>query len=356
MIRGWLSGGVQVWSEHFATEAVKNTIFRKEKNMRITWKLFVPVIWLLMVFVASVQAAETYPAKDITLVVQWAGGGSTDLAARESAVPLQKFLGRAINIKNVAGGSGAVGTVEVMRAKPDGYTVLFSSPGPIIVLPHVAEVPYDPFKDIVNVAGLGAAPIVILAKKDAPYNNLKEMDAYFRQPGKELRYGSAGAGTVNHLWMVMLSRAMKLPMTHVPFQHSAEGVTNVLGGHVDVTSTEPITAIAPVKEGRAKLLTVFGSDRIPYAPDVLNVKEQGYTTAAQDLWHAFYVPKGTPQPIVDRLTEAIKKASEDPEFQKIAAKTDRSVKFMSATDFTALTKAQSAVIADIAKAEGLGKK
>ena len=324
--------------------------------MRITLKLLLTVFLLWTVFVSSVLAADTYPAKNITLVLQWAGGGSTDLAARESTVPLQKYLGRAVVIKNVAGGSGALGTVEVMRAKPDGYTVLFSSPGPIIVLPHVAEVPYDPFKDIVNVAGLGAAPIVILAKKDAPYNNLKEMDAYFRQPGKELRYGSAGAGTVNHLWMVMLSRAMKLRMTHVPFPHSGEGVTNVLGGHVDVTSTEPITAIAPVKEGRAKLLAVFGSDHIPYAPNVQTVKEQGYTTAAQDLWHAFYVPKGTSQAIIDKLTEAIKKASEDPEFKTIAAKTDRSVKFMSAKDFTALTKAQSAVIADIAKAEGLGKK
>jgi tripartite-type tricarboxylate transporter receptor subunit TctC len=325
--------------------------------MKGNWLRALPGFLALVLLVGvcgSVQAA-TYPTRDITFINMWSAGGTSDLSSRTLAVPMGKILGRTINVQIVVGGSGAIGMTQGALARPDGYTLTFATSGPTVIQPWMQKVTYDVVNGFVPVAQVFGEYLIVVAKADAPYKNLKEMVDYFKKAGKTPKFATGGAGSNNHLSMVLLSKAIGLPMTHVPFNSSAEGVTAVIGGNVDLASTEPPSAIGPKKEGRANILAILSEKRLDLINDVPTVKEQGYNLVFGG-WNGILAPKGTPQDIVDKLADAAKKALEDEGLKKNCDTVGRPIEFLSGPEFGERIKRELARNGDIIKAEGIGHK
>jgi tripartite-type tricarboxylate transporter receptor subunit TctC len=256
----------------------------------------------------------------------------------------------------VVGGSGAIGMTQGAQAKPDGYTITFSSSGPAVIQPWMmANISYDPTKDFIPIAQAFGEYLVVVGKAGAPYNNLKEMADYFKKAGKTPKFATGGAGSNNHLSMVMLSKLIGLPMTHVPFTSSAEGVTAVIGGNVDIANSEPPSAVGMMKEGRINILGILTDKRIELIKDVPTAKEQGIDLSFSG-WNGLLVPKGTPQEVVTKLADATKKAVEDETLLKNSAQVGRPIEFLSGPDFGARITKELARNGDIIKAEGIGAK
>lgn len=310
---------------------------------------------LMVAAAACAPSQEAYPTREISLIVPSAAGSGGDLFAREIVVPLGKYLGKSVSVKNVAGGALTIGTAEAAQAKPDGYTLLFGLAGPMTTQPHLQKLPYDPLTSFEAVAGINGEIFVLLVRADAPYSTLKEMADHFGQPGKEgLLYATSGAGTINHLAMTMLSNQMKLPMTHVPFTGTAPGVMAVLGGQVDASVAEPAAAVAFVEEKRARLVTVYGDKRYDRWPDMPTTKEQGYDVVSGG-WTAIFAPKGTPQPVINKLSEGFKQAMEDPAVLKAANNLGRPIWSVPGSEVSSRLKRDYDLFGQLLRQEGLAK-
>ncbi|HYB20333.1 MAG TPA: tripartite tricarboxylate transporter substrate binding protein [Thermodesulfobacteriota bacterium] len=306
-------------------------------------------------FYSPSQAAPPYPSRDITVIITWGAGGTSDLSCRQLADPMGKILGKTIIPLNVVGGSGAIGMNQGAHARADGYTITFVTSGPTVIQPWVQKVTYDPTKDFIPVAQVFGEYLVVVAKSDAPYKNLKEMADYFKKIGKSPKFATPGAGSNNHLSMVLLSKAIGIPMTHVPFSSSAEGVNAVIGGNVDIASTEPPSAVGPAKEGRAHILAILSASRLDLLREVPTVKEQGYDLVFGG-WNGILVPKGTPKEVVDKLADAAKRALENETLIKNSAIVGRPIEFLSGPEFGERIKKELARNGEIIKAEGLAVK
>ena len=325
--------------------------------MKGNWLRTLPGI-LALVFLMGVSGnvlAASFPTRDLTFVNMWSAGGTSDLSSRTLAPPMGKILGRTINVTNVVGGSGAIGMTQGALARPDGYTLTFATSGPTVIQPWMQKVTYDVVNGFVPVAQVFGEYLVVVAKGDAPYKNLKEMVDFFKKAGKTPKFATGGAGSNNHLSMVLLSKAIGLPMTHVPFNSSAEGVTAVIGGNVDLASTEPPSAIGPKREGRATILAILSEKRLDLINDVPTVKEQGFDLVFGG-WNGLLAPKGTPKDVVDILTDAAKKALEDEGLKKNCETVGRPIEFLSGPAFGERIKRELARNGDIIKAEGIGHK
>lgn len=325
--------------------------------MKSKWMhILLLVMALALILSACGQSNAPYPNKDITILIPWAQGGSTDFLMRTIAVPMKSNLGGKvqINVKNVPGGAGTIGTAEFANAKPDGYTPLYTFAGPLISQPHLQKLPYDS-REFVPVAGTVSEIFALMVKGDAPYKNMKEFESYFKQPGKELHYGTSGAGTLNHLCGVQLSRQLKMPMTHVPFKSTQEAVNAVLGGTLDFSVAEPPSFAASVQEGRARLLMIMGDKRYEDKwPGVPCSKELGYDLIAGG-WAAVFLQKGAPQDVVDKLGSAYRKAMDDPEVLKVLANLQQPVWNVSGEEVGKRLQKEYSLVGELLKAEGLAK-
>ncbi|HXZ38039.1 MAG TPA: tripartite tricarboxylate transporter substrate binding protein [Thermodesulfobacteriota bacterium] len=324
----------------------------KENQLRVL--LGILALVFIVAFGSQSQAAS-YPARDVTMIITWGAGGTSDLSCRQLADPLGKILGKSIIPLNVVGGSGAIGMNQGAHARPDGYTLTFCTSGPTVIQPWMQKVTYDPVKDFIPVAQVFGEYLVVVAKADAPYKNLKEMVDYFKKAGKAPKFATPGAGSNNHLSMVLMSKATGLAMTHVPFSSSAEGVNAVIGGNVDFASTEPPSAVGPYKEGRANILAILSAQRLDLIKDIPTVKEQGIDLVFGG-WNGILAPKGTPKEIVDKLAEAAKKALENETLIKNSATVGRPIEFLSGPEFGERIKKELARNGEIIKAEGLAPK
>ena len=313
---------------------------------------------LALVLVAGLcghSQAASFPTKDLTFINMWSAGGTSDLSSRTLAPPMAKILGKNINIQNVVGGSGAIGMTQGATARPDGYTLTFATTGPTVIQPWVQKVTYDVVNGFVPVAQVFGEYLVLVAKADAPYKNLKEMVEHFKKTGKTPKYSTGGAGTNNHLSMILLSKALGLPMTLVPFNSSAEGVTAMIGGNVDLANTEPPSAIGPMREGRARILAILSEKRLDLIKDVATVKEQGYDLTFGG-WNGILAPKGTPQDVVSKLAAAAKQALEDGDLKKNCETVGRPIEYLSGPEFGERIKRELARNGEVIKAEGLAAK
>jgi tripartite-type tricarboxylate transporter receptor subunit TctC len=313
---------------------------------------------LALVFIAGFfhQAqAASYPARDITMIVSWPAGTTTDLACRQFSEVMGKLLGKTIIIQNVGGGSGAIGMYQGAQARPDGYTLTYVSSGPVVIQPWVQKVPYDPIRDFVPIAQLFGEELLVAAKSDAPYKNLKEMVDYFKKAGTTPKFTTSGAGSNNHLATVLLSKEIGLPMIHVPFGSAAEAMNAVIGGNVPLATVSPSVMIGPLQEGRIKGLAVLSKRRLDVMKNVPTAMEQGYNLTFGG-WNGILAPKGTPKDFIDKLADAAKKALENEALIKQSEIVARPIDFLSGPEFGERIKRELARNGEIVKAEGLGAK
>lgn len=260
----------------------------------------------------SAQAAD-YPDHAIKMVVGFPAGQSTDTSARRIAQSMSETLKQSVFVDNRPGAAGLISHEAVKNAAPDGYTLLMGSTGTLSINPALyKKMPYDPLKDFEPIALVSASPLVLFTAANSPLNNLKQLRALaMDRPGK-VSYGSSGSGTTGHIAMEMLKKEAGIDLLHVPYKGSPPMMTDLIGGQVDVAFDTAGSVLPMVKSGRVKILGVASLKRIPNAPEVPTLAEQGLTGFEAVPWSAILAPRGTPAPILQRLNEAVSAALKDP--------------------------------------------
>jgi tripartite-type tricarboxylate transporter receptor subunit TctC len=270
------------------------------------------VLALVFASPAPVEAqTRPWPSKSIRMVVNFAAGGTTDVIARSMAQGLAAALGQPVIVDNRVGASGNIGLELVAKSAPDGYTLLHSSDGPILLNPHLFKMEVNVARDLLPVAPTAGAALFLIARPGVPSRNLAEFLAYARaNPGK-LNYGSAGSGTLQHIAIEMLMSVAKFKAVHVPYKGSQAVLVDLLGGQVDFT-VDLGAAIPHIRSGKLRLLGVPTRTRSPTFPDAPTLIEAG--TNVELAWlSGVYAPVGTPRAIVTRLNNEIGRIMRSPE-------------------------------------------
>jgi tripartite-type tricarboxylate transporter receptor subunit TctC len=268
----------------------------------------------LLALSVSAACAQGYPSRPIKVVVPYAAGGLPDTMARLAGQKMGEALGQQLVVENRGGAGGIIGTAEVAKAAPDGYTLLVADVTQIAVNPHLfAKLPYDSLKDLTGVSLMGTSPLYLVAHPSMGADSMKELIALVRsQPGK-VSYGSSGLGSIHHLAMEAFKAGLKLEMVHVPYKGTGQSVPAVLGGQVPLIYSA-LPSIEPhVKAGKVKILAVSAAKRSAQTPDVPTVAESGIPGYEFLAEIGFYAPAGTPQEIVARLAAEAQKAIRQPD-------------------------------------------
>jgi tripartite-type tricarboxylate transporter receptor subunit TctC len=246
-----------------------------------------PVVW-----------AQAYPSRPVRAVVAFAPGGVTDTFARLMAQKLTEQLGKQVYVENIAGASGNIGTGQVAKAAPDGYTILFAFSSHVVNPTLFARVPYDPIKDFDPVTLAVASTTVLTVNPAVPAKTVKELvDLIKANPGK-YSFGSAGAGTQAHLAGEQFRLSLGLDLVHVPFGGGGPAVAAVVAGHTPISFGSPQAAMQHVREGTVRALAVTSKTRSQIFPDVPTMTEVGYPQIEGDSWVGILVPAGTPAEII----------------------------------------------------------
>jgi tripartite-type tricarboxylate transporter receptor subunit TctC len=272
-------------------------------------------MWPLVARAQNLPAG--YPDHPITLIVPYAPGGGNDVLARAVAEPVGKSLGQPLVIENHGGAGGSVGTRQVAKAAPDGYTLGLGGTGTLAIDPTLyPNAGYDPRKDFAPIGLIATSPLIILVNQSVPAHNVQELIALAKaQPGK-LNYASAGVGSGIHLGTVLFAEAAGIEITHVPYKGTGPALTDLLGGHVQIYFSSLPPAIGLVKEGKLRALGVTGLKRSATFPDVPTVAEQGLPGFEAVLHYGIVAPAGTSRVIIDKLNVALRAALGDPKVHR----------------------------------------
>lgn len=257
--------------------------------------------------------AQTYPTRPIVMVVPYAAGGTFDVMGRIIAARMGELLGQPLIVENTTGAGGIVGVNRVISAKPDGYTLLFGTVGTHAYNQSIyRKRRYDATGDFTPVTLFSEQPMVLEVRKDLPANTFQEFMALLKQNGDKMQFGSAGVGSTTHLACALLNARIGANVTHVPYRGSAPATNDLIGGQIDYVCGN-LGAAAPLISGnQVKALAVLSRERSPLMPELASAHEQGLTDYEVSTWTAFFLPKGAPKEIVDRLVEATHAAMETP--------------------------------------------
>ena len=250
-------------------------------------------------------AQPAYPARNITLVVPFSPGGSTDLITRIVARELTAQFDKQVVVENRTGGGGVIGWSAVARAAPDGYTVLATELSFAIAAGLIPNLPFDPRKDFVHVTTATTVPHVLVVTPSLPVKNVKELLALAKARPGELNYGSGGNGTNTHLGSELLKNLTGIKMVHVPYKGAGAVLQDLMGGQVQVLISAVPTVVPYVNAKKLRALMVTDEKRTRVLPDVPSATEAGLPKMIMQFWVGFAVPAGTPQPVVERLNQAI---------------------------------------------------
>lgn len=261
-------------------------------------------------------AQPAFPARAVTLIVPFPAGGPSDALARALAHKMGEHLGQPVVIENLGGANGVIGLTKAIKASPDGYTIAFGGIGT-----HVAnaalykKLAYDPVADFMPIGPAGASPMVLLARADLPAANLREFVAWAAKNKARASYGSAGVGSISHYGCVLLLSALGQNITHVPYKGVAPAMNDLMGGQTDFLCDQTTTALPQLAGGRIKAIAVLSNARLPQLPHVATAAEAGYVLDIRS-WNAFFAPRGTPQPVLAKLTAALQHAVGDAALRK----------------------------------------
>ena len=252
---------------------------------------------------ATSAAIAAYPERPVTLVVPFAPGGSSDIIARSIGQPLSERLGQPVVIENLGGAGGIIGTQKVVRAKPDGYTVLLGSGSEILINKLInPKTPYDATKDLVPLAFVGTGPMVLVAKTSLPAKTVAEVLALARAKPDSLSYASAGNGTPMHVAGELLKIRGKVSMVHVPYKGAAPALTDLVGGQIDLGVSTLSAALPHIRSGKVKAIAVTSAKRTELAPDIPSIAETpGLKGFDLGVWFGLFAPAGTPPDVTRKL-------------------------------------------------------
>ncbi len=260
--------------------------------------------------------AQAYPSRTITMVVPFAAGGPTDTIARILAERIGKTLAQPVVVENVAGAGGIIANNKVMKAPADGYMVAIGHIGTHVMAPAVQELAVDYVNDFEPVALVASNPQIMVSRPGVPAKDLKELIAWVKaNPGK-VSYGTGGPGTPSHITAVYFGNQLGSPLNIIHYKGAAPAMQDVIAGHVDLTFDQAVTGLTQSRAGRVRAYAVTAKSRLASAPDIPSVDEAGLPGFYMSIWHAFWVPKGTPRDVVAKLNGALREALADPAVRK----------------------------------------
>ena len=260
--------------------------------------------------------AQNYPARTIRMVSPFAAGGNTDIIGRIFAPKMAEILGQQIIIDNRGGAGGAIGTEIVMRAPPDGYTLLMASAGHTINPSMVKKLPYDSVRDFTPMGIVADVPTAFVLHPSLPPKNLKEFVALAKVRPNDIFYSTAGIGTVGHLSAELLISTAKIKLTGVHYKGSGPAMTDLVGGHIQMQFPSMPAAVPYVASNRLRMIAQTGEKRSPAAPTVPTMIEQGMKDFIVSSGFSMFGPANTPKAVVDRVNAALVQALKDPKVSK----------------------------------------
>jgi tripartite-type tricarboxylate transporter receptor subunit TctC len=266
---------------------------------------FIAAIAALLAAAPAAAPAQDWPNRPVTLIVPFAAGGAFDVMARVFTPHLTQILGQQVIVENVGAAAGIVGTSRVAKATPDGYTVLFGTVGTHAYNPTLyKKLPYNAVTDFAPVALVAEQPMVLLTRKDFPADTLQEFIAYVKANAAKLQYGSAGVGSTTHLGCALLNSAAGLEVTHVPYRGGGPVMADLIAGQVHYMCSNSAGALPQIAGGAIKGIALLARERSSLIPTLATAHEQGLTDFEAITWTGFFLPKGTPAEIVDKLNAA----------------------------------------------------
>ncbi len=320
--------------------------------MKFTNALASSAVVLAIALGGAGMAAADYPEREITLIVPFPAGGSTDIVGRIAGQGISERLGVPVIIDNRGGAGGTVGTQAASQMEADGYSLTVATTSSHVVGPlSVDTVEYDPVNDFAHIGMIGETPYVMVVSPSMDVETVQDVIDYALENPGELNFGSAGQGSTTHLAGEMFLSATGVEMEHIPYPGNAEATTAVMGDEVQVLFGSMPAVLSQIQAGSIKALAVGTTERSPQLPDVPTMQEAGVEGYRASLWLGLAAPAGTPDEIIERLAEVLADAVNDPQIGEQLANNGAEPAVMSPAEFRELIEAElevyGAIVADI---------
>lgn len=310
----------------------------------MTTRRFACIALLLCASLASAQN------NTVRLVVPFATGGPTDIAARVIAPLLSEAMGKTVIVDNRVGATGAIGAEFVARAPTDGTTILFGTSSIMGANPAlVQKLPYDPIRDFVAVSTIATIENILVVHPSVPVSNVQEFIRYAKDNPGKLFYGSSGIGSTYHLGAEMFANMTKTQLSHVPYKGQGPAAQDLLAGHLQLMFDAFNSAVPNIKAGRVKALGIASNKRHPELPDLPTISEQGVSGYVTTIWIAFFLPAKTPPAIVDKMNQDLRAILQRPDVKERFTKLGMQASPSSSNDLDILLKQELALWTKVVK-------
>jgi tripartite-type tricarboxylate transporter receptor subunit TctC len=267
--------------------------------------------YVIVMFGCAFAHADDYPSKTISMVVPFAAGGPTDTVARLIAQSMSNTLKQQVIVENVAGAGGTLGTARVSKANPDGYTLLLMHIGQATSVALYRKLPYNPIDSFEPIGLITDVPMTLIARRDIPARDFKELLAYIKTNPNKITIGNAGLGSASQLCGMLFMSAIQTEITTVPYKGTGPAMNDLLGSQIDFMCDQTTNTTSQIKSGKVKIFGVTTKARIAALPDVPTLHEAGLPNFEVAVWHGLYAPKNTPRPVIDKISNALKLALKD---------------------------------------------
>lgn len=269
------------------------------------------VAGLALVASTFAHAQANYPTKTITMIVPFAAGGPTDTVARLVAQSMSKTLNQQVIVENVGGAGGTIGAARVAKADPDGHTIFLHHIGQSTAPTLYRKLSYSSIDSFEPIGLVTDVPMTIVARKDFPAKDFKELISYIKANKNKVSYANAGVGSASHLCGMLFQTAIDTEVTTVPYKGTGPAMNDLLGGQVDFMCDQTTNTTSQIKSGKIKAYAVTTKTKVASLPELPTASEAGLPNFEIAVWHGMYAPKGTPKPVIDKLAGALQTALKD---------------------------------------------
>jgi tripartite-type tricarboxylate transporter receptor subunit TctC len=271
---------------------------------------------ICILFAAAIPAqAQEFPTRPITIILPYPPGASTEQVARMVQPIMQERLKQPVVIENRPGGNGAIGTQQVARAEPDGYTILLTTNALMTIVPNIQTMPFDPIKDFAPLTTAIRGILGLAVHPSIPAKNVAEFIDYVKKNPQKVHYGTAGIGSPQHMAGLLLNQSSGIDLIHIPYKGGGPAMNDLMGGHIQAGIATVSSMVSQYKAGMVRIIGIGEKERFPALPEVQAIAETvpGFEATS---WLAFYAPAATPRPIVDRLNQELVFALTSPEVKQ----------------------------------------
>ena len=313
----------------------------------------VSIAVLSLLALTAPATAESYPDRVVRIVNPYPPGGSVDVMARILAQKLSDNLGQQFIVENRSGGGGNTGSDYVAKAEPDGYTLLFTAPGPLTVNQTLYnKLAFDPAKDFAPIALFATAPIVLIVNPAVPANDVQELIALARKEPGKINFASAGNGTTNHLSGELFKSRANIDIVHVPYRGAGPAMNDIVGGHVQMFFDLMPVVLPQIATGKVRALANAGAKRPSALPNVPTIAEQGLAGFDASSWYGLVAPVKTPEPVLAKLSDEVAKALKAPDMIARIHELGSEPGTVFGSDFGAFMAAETRKWADVIRTSG----